>query len=107
MKIFIYLAFITSIVLSLNKIANAETAIAIKIFGEKDCSQFSTKNFAGLADYLRCKKGLESSDRNFFKSLKLKDKKKEFDVNKPCDEYSTKTFTGLANKIKCKRAKKN
>ena len=44
---------------------------------EKDCSQFSTKTFAGLADYVRCKRGLEKSDSNFFKSLKLKNKKQK------------------------------
>jgi len=106
MKIFIYATFIISIILSLNNITYAETTIAKKIFGEEDCSQFSTKTFAGLADYVRCKRGLEKSDSNFFKSLKLKNKKQKFDPNKPCEEYSTKTFTGLSNKMKCKRAKK-
>ena len=89
-----------------NKIKATESKIIDGIWGSKDCSQYSTKTFAGLAEYKRCKEGLEPSDKSFFKSLKLK-KKEEFDPNKPCDEYSTKTLAGLAAKIKCKRAKKN
>jgi len=92
-----------------NKIKKTEDKIISKIWGTKDCSQYSTKTFAGLAEYKRCKSGLEPSEKeSIFKSLKWKRKRnKEFDPNKPCDEYSTKTFTGLAAKTKCKRAKKN
>ena len=92
-----------------NKIKAGEDKLIGKVWGTKDCSQYSTKTFAGLADYKRCKSGLEPSEKEgIFKSLSWKGKKKkEFDPNKSCDEYSTKTFTGLAAKIKCKRAKKN
>ena len=93
-----------------NKIKAAESKAVSKIWGTRDCSQYSTKTLAGLTEYKRCKSGLEPAGEkeSIFKSLKWKDKKtKKFDPNKPCDEYSTKTFTGLAAKIKCKRAKKN
>ena len=74
----------------------------------KDCSQYSTKTFAGLNDYLRCKKGLKPLEKNIFKSLKWKKKQSaELDPSIPCDEYSTKTMSGLAKKLKCKRNKKN
>ena len=89
------------------KIQETESKMLNKIWGEKDCSQHSTKTFKGLADYKRCKNNLEPSDKSIFKVLSWKKKKKEFDPNKPCNEYSTKTFTGLAAKLKCKRAKKN
>ena len=84
-----------------NKIKASESKLVGKIWGDRDCSQYSTKTFSGLAKYRRCKSGLETSEK------KTRKKTKEFDPNKPCDEYSTKTFTGLAAKIKCKRAKKN
>ena len=84
-----------------NKIKAGESKLASKIWGDRDCSQYSTKTLAGLAKYKRCKSGLETSEKKIWK------KTKEFDPNKPCDEYSTKTFTGLAAKMKCKRAKKN
>ena len=91
-----------------NKIKSGENKLIGKIWGTKDCSQYSTKTFTGLANYKRCKSGLEPSDKNFSKSSDWKkDKNKKFDPNKPCHEYSTKTFTGLAAKMKCKRAKKN
>ena len=92
-----------------DKIKTGEDKIIGKIWGTRDCSKYSTKTFAGLAEYKRCKSGLEPSEKeSFFKSLKWKKRRnKEFDPNKPCDEYSTKTFTSLAAKIKCKRAKKN
>ena len=92
-----------------NKIKTGEDKLIGEIWGAKDCSQYSTKTFAGLVEYKRCKSGLEPSEKeSIFKSLKWKEKgNKEFDSNKPCDEYSTKTFTSLAAKIKCKRAKKN
>ena len=92
-----------------DKIKTGEDKLIGKIWGTRDCSQYSTKTFAGLAEYKMCKRGLEPSEKeSIFKSLKWKEKRnKEFDPNKPCDEYSTKTFTGLAAKIKCKRAKKN
>jgi len=92
-----------------DKIKTGEDKLIGKIWGNEDCSQYSTKTLAGLADYKRCKSGLKKTEKNnIFKSLKWKSKKnKEFDPNKPCDEYSSKTFTGLAAKIKCKRGKKN
>ena len=66
-----------------------------------DCSQYSTKTFAGLAKYKKCKSGLKLTEKKSWI------KTKAFDPNRPCNEYSTKTFTGLAAKMKCKRAKKN
>ena len=89
------------------KIQSTESKLVNKVWGDKDCSQYSTKTFKGLADYNRCKKGLEPDDKSFFNLKWIKGKKKEFDPAKPCDEYSTKTFTGLAAKMKCERAKKN
>ena len=89
------------------KIQETESKIVNKIWGDKECSQYSTKTFKGLAEYKRCKSGLEPSDTNVFKSLSWKKKENKFDPYKPCKEYSTKTFTGLAAKLKCKRAKKN
>ena len=89
-----------------NKIKAGENKIFSKIWGDKDCSQYSTKTFKGLSDYKKCKEGLNpSDDKSIF--LWKKSEKKKFDPNKPCDEYSTKTFSGLAAKLKCKRAKKN
>ena len=84
-----------------NKIKAGESKLVGKIWGDRDCSQYSTKTLAGLAKYKRCKSGKDQSKKKSWRE------KKEFDPNKPCDEYSTKTFTGLAAKIKCKRAKKN
>jgi len=107
MKKILYTIIFTSIVISTSGIALAESKIANKVFGSKDCSQYSTKTFTGLSDYVRCKKGLEPTEKNFFKSLKWKKREKTFDPNKSCDEYSTKTFTGLAAKMKCLRSRKN
>ena len=92
-----------------NKIKAGEDKLIGKIWGSNDCSQYSTKTLSGLAEYRRCKNGLEVSEKEgFFKSFSWKGKKKkEFDPNKSCDEYSSKTFTGLVAKIKCKQAKKN
>ena len=84
-----------------NKIKTSESKLVGKIWGDRDCSQYSTKTLSGLAQYKRCKSGLKPLEKTSWK------KTKEFDPNKPCDEYSTKTFTGLAAKMKCKRAKKN
>ena len=84
-----------------NKIKAAESKVVNKIWGTKDCSQYSTKTLAGLAKYKRCKSGLKPTEKKSWK------KTKAFDTNKPCNEYSTKTFTGLVAKIKCKRTKKN
>ena len=90
-----------------NKIKGVENKMIGKVWGDKDCSQYSTKTFKGLSDYKKCKSGLDpSEDKSIFLWEKSK-KSKKFDPNKPCDEYSTKTFTGLAAKMKCKRAKKN
>ena len=122
MKKILYITFLISLFLSINnfayaeskidkiknKIKTAESKLIDNVWGSRDCSQYSTKTLSGLADYKKCKQGLEPSKKSFFKSLKFKgNKSKKFDPNKPCDEYSTKTFTGLAAKIKCKRAKKN
>ena len=41
-----------------NKIKTGENKIVGKIWGNKDCSQHSTKTLAGLADYRKCKSGL-------------------------------------------------
>ena len=84
-----------------NKIKAGESKLVGKIWGDRDCSQYSTKTWAGLAKYKRCKSGSKQLEKKSWK------KTKEFDPNKPCDEYNTKTFTGLAAKMKCKRAKKN
>ena len=115
MKKILYILFFISVFVSLdniafaeskldkikNKIKAGESKLVGKIWGDRDCSQYSTDNWAGLTKYKRCKSGLESSEKKSWK------KTKNFDPDKPCDEYSTKTFTGLAAKIKCKRAKKN
>jgi len=84
-----------------NKIKAVESKAVGKIWGTKDCSQYSTKTLVGLAKYKRCKSGLKPLEKKSWK------KTKAFDPNKPCNEYSTKTFTGLSAKMKCKRAKKN
>ena len=90
-----------------NKIKTGENKLIGKIWGDRDCSQYSTKTLKGLSDYKKCKDGLNpTEEKNIFLFKKSK-KNKTFDPDKPCDEYSTKTFTGLAAKIKCKRAKKN
>ena len=107
MKNFTYIFLFTVISFSLNSPAIAESKIARKIWGDKDCSQYSTKTLKGLSEYSRCKKGLEPNEKSFLNFKWLKSQKKEFDPNKPCDEYSTKTFTGLAAKMKCKKAQKN
>jgi len=107
MKKSLQIIFYIILYFSINHIAFAESKIANKIFGSNDCSQYSTKTFSGLSDYVKCKKGLDpNKEKSFFKSLKWKGKK-EFDPNKPCDEYSTKTASGLVAKLKCKKAKKN
>ena len=84
-----------------NKIKAVESKAVGKIWGTKDCSQYSTKTLVGLAKYKRCKSGLKATEKKSWK------KTKAFDPNKPCNEYNTKTFTGLSAKMKCKRAKKN
>ena len=89
------------------KIKGAEDKVISKIWGDRDCSQYSTKTFKGLSDYNKCKKGLNPSEDGSIFLWKKSKKNNKFDPNKSCDEYSTKTFTGLAAKIKCKRAKKN
>tara|TARA_B100000959_G_C14572566_1_gene456489 strand:- start:67 stop:459 length:393 start_codon:yes stop_codon:yes gene_type:complete len=90
-----------------NKIKSAENKLIGKVWGDIDCSQYSTKTFKGLSDYNKCKKGLDPSEEKSIFLLKKSKKNKKYDPNKPCDEYSAKTFTGLAAKMKCKRAKKN
>ena len=53
----------------------------MKIYGSgelKDCSQYSTKTLSGIADYKRCKSGLEPTEKKgIFKSLTSSEKKKE------------------------------
>jgi len=90
-----------------NKIKGVEDKVIGKVWGDRDCSQYSTKTFKGLSDYNKCKKGLDPSEEKSIFLWKKSEKNNKFDPNKPCDEYSTKTFTGLAAKIKCQRAKKN
>ena len=90
-----------------NKIKSGENKLIGKVWGDRDCSQYSTKTFKGLSDYNKCKKGLDPSEEESIFLWKKSKKDKKFDPNKSCDEYSSKTFTGLAAKIKCKRAKKN
>jgi len=90
-----------------NKIKGGENKLIGKIWGDRDCSQYSTKTFKGLSDYKKCKEGLDPSEEKSIFLWKKSKKDKKFDANKPCDEYSSKTFTGLASKLKCKRAKKN
>ena len=46
-----------------NKIKSVETKAAGKIWGTRDCSQYSTKTLAGLVKYKRCKSGLEISEK--------------------------------------------
>ena len=115
MRKFLYILFFVLVSVSLSNIAFAETKIdkiknkikaveskAVgKIWGTRDCSQYSTRTLSGLVKYKRCKSGLKETEKKSWK------KTKTFDPNKPCDEYSSKTFTGLAAKMKCKRAKKN
>ena len=107
MKKILNIFFVSLFYLLLTEIVIAESKIATKIFGSKDCSQYSTKTISGLNKYVRCKKGLKQNDSFFFSSEFKNKNKKKFDPNKPCDEYSTKTMAGLADKMKCKRAKKN
>ena len=90
-----------------NKIKGAEDKLIGKVWGDRDCSQYSTKTLKGLYDYRKCKNGLDPSEDKGTFLMKKNKKNKKFDPNKSCDEYSTKTFTGLAAKMKCKRAKKN
>ena len=115
MKKILYILFFISVFVSLyniafaeskldkikNKIKSVETKAAGKIWGTRDCSQYSTKTLAGLVKYKRCKSGLKATEKKSWK------KTKAFDPNKPCNEYNTKTYTGLVSKMKCKRSKKN
>ena len=90
-----------------NKIKSGEDKLIGKVWGDRDCSQYSTNTFKGLSDYKKCKKGIDPSEEESIFLWKKSKKNKKFDPNKSCDEYSTKTFTGLADKMKCKRLKKN
>tara|TARA_Y100000590_G_scaffold138400_1_gene158457 strand:+ start:5971 stop:6324 length:354 start_codon:yes stop_codon:yes gene_type:complete len=73
---------------------------------ERDCSQYSSKTFAGLSDKIRCKRGLPPrEDKSIFNILKFKGKKSDkttVENKKSCDEYSTKTVAGLVKKLRCK-----
>ena len=90
-----------------NKIKAGEDKLIGKVWGDNDCSQYSTRTLKGLSDYKKCKKGLDPSKEKTIFLWKKRKKNKKFDPNIPCDQYSTKNFTGLAAKMKCKRAKKN
>ena len=96
MKKILYIIFFISTALLINEISFAES---------KDCSQYSTKSFSGLSDYIRCKKGLPP-EKSFFESLKIKSTNHDEATGKKklaCNEYSTKTLAELWGKIKCKR----
>ena len=80
-----------------------------------DCSQYSTKTFAGLQNKINCKKGKPVrfnektkglADLNPFKPKdefgKVIEKKKL-----SCGEHSTKTIVGLYDILKCKGWAKN
>jgi len=90
-----------------NKIKAGENKLIGKVWGDRDCSQYSTNTFKGLSDYKKCKKGLDPSEEEKIFLWKKSKSNKKFDPNKPCHEYDTKTFTGLSAKMKCKRAQKN
>ena len=95
MKKILYIIFFISTALLFSEISFAETS---------DCSQYSTKTFSGLSDYVRCKKGLPPK-KNFFESLKIKKENPDESANiekLDCNEYSTKTLAGLMRKIRCK-----
>ena len=91
----INIIFLLTLITFINPDAIAKT--------KKDCSQYSTKTFAGLAKKMRCKKGLEPLKKNFFNSLSWKKGKSKstYIPGKPCNEYSTKTMVGLAAKMRC------
>ena len=95
MKKIINIIFLLTLITFINPDAMAKT--------KKDCSQYSTKTFAGLAQKMRCKKGLEPQKKSFFKSLSWKKGKSKstYIPGKPCIEYSTKTVVGLAAKLRC------
>ena len=96
MKKILYIIFFISTALLINETSFAESM---------DCSRYSTKTFAGLSDYVRCKKGLPPK-KNFFKSLKIKKTNPDEATGKKkldCNEYSTKTLAGLMRKIRCKK----
>tara|TARA_Y100000590_G_scaffold444615_1_gene575591 strand:+ start:4576 stop:4896 length:321 start_codon:yes stop_codon:yes gene_type:complete len=104
-KFIIKILFVITI-FTINGNAQAESKIATKVYGSKDCSQHSTKTLAGLVDYARCKKG-QPAGKNILKDLEFKKKDKALTQKKVnCNDYTTKTFTGLINKMKCKREKK-
>ena len=96
MKKILYIIFFISATLLFSEFSLAES---------QDCSQYSTKTFSGLSDYMRCKKGLPPK-KNFFESLKMKKTNPDEATGKEkldCNEYSTKTLVGLMRKIRCKR----
>ena len=115
MKKILYILFFISVFVSLdniafaeskldkikNKIKAGESNLVNKIWGDKDCSEYSTKTLTGLGQYKRCKSGLKQLEKKSWR------KTNGFNPNKPCDEYSTKNFASLLTKMKCKRAKKN
>ena len=71
----------------------------------------AAKTLVGLADKMRCKKGLPAREKKtgLFDSINIFKKKEanqqEFD--KPCNEYSTKTLVSLSKRMMCKKSKKN
>ena len=81
MKKILYILFIISASISLdniayaeskldkikNKIKAGESKLVGKIWGDRDCSQYSTKTWAGLAKYKRCKSGLKPAEKKSWK----------------------------------------
>ena len=59
MKQLLKIVFLILLSLSIKETVSAGT-LSDKIFGKKDCSQYSTKTLSGLNDYVRCKKGLKT-----------------------------------------------
>ena len=67
MKKILFIIFFISVYLLEYKVVFAESKLSDKIWGTRDCSQYSTKTFSGLSDFVKCKKGLElSGNKNFF-----------------------------------------
>ncbi len=67
---------------------------------KKECSHYTTKNFAGLSDYLRCKKGLPPLEKSFLKDLQWSKEKQSKRKRNFIDPFTgTATFkqfnTGL------------
>ena len=78
-------------------------------YGEtkRDCSIYSIKTFSGLADRMRCKKGLPPREKRVIKKFSdanpLKPKNETPKRELACHEYSTKNFVDLIAKLKCEK----